>query len=78
MWIHVFVLAGMAALGVLIFGGRLPKQEILTRREWKLLLLLLAAGNSLGAYLTYTQNGDCQWEEDMYFENCKSFSVRNP
>ena len=68
MWIHVFVLAGMAALGVLIFGGRLPKQEILTRREWKLLLLLLAAGNRLGAYLTYTQNGDCQWEEDMYFE----------
>lgn len=68
MWIHVFVLAAMAALAVLVFGGRLPKQEILTRREWKLLLLLLAAGNSLGAYLTYVQNEDCQWEEDMYFE----------
>ena len=59
MWIHVFVLAAMAVLAVLVFGGRMPKQEILTRREWKLLLLLLEAGKCLGAYLTYVQNADC-------------------
>lgn len=68
MWVHILVLAGTAVLAFLVFMNRLPKQDILTRREWKLLLLLLAAGNSLGFYMTYTQNKDCQWREEMYFE----------
>ncbi len=32
------------------------------------MILLLAVGNVLGAYLTYTQNNSNQWKEDMYFE----------
>lgn len=68
MWLHVGLLAGTVVLAVLAGRGRIPHQEMLTVREWKLLLLLLAAGNCLGAWMTYTQNKDRQWDEDMYFE----------
>lgn len=68
MWLHIFLLAGTLIVAVLAVIGRIPGQDILTMREWKLLLLLLMAGNCLGAWMTYTQNKDIQWDADMYFE----------
>lgn len=68
MWLHVCLLAGTVVLAVLAGRGRIPHQEVLTVREWKLLLLLLAVGNCLGTWMSYSQNKDRQWEEGMYFE----------
>lgn len=68
MWIHIFLLAGTAALAVLVILGRVPGQQILTMREWRILLLLLVGGNCLGMYMTHTKNEEHQWKEDMYFE----------
>lgn len=68
MWLHVFLLAGTVVLAVLVILGKIPKQDILPKGEWRLLLLLLAAGNCLGAYMTCTQNREHQWKEGMYFE----------
>ena len=68
MWLHIVLLAGTAILAVMVVLGKIPWQDVLSKREWKLLILLLAVGNVLGAYLTYTQNNSNQWKEDMYFE----------
>lgn len=68
MWLHICLLAVTLVLAVLAITGRIPGQGVLTMREWKLVLLLLAAGNGLGAWMTYTRNKDIRWAEDMYFE----------
>lgn len=68
MWLHIILLAGTAALTGMAVLGKIPKQNILSKREWRLLLLLLTAGNCLGGYLTYIQNEDHQWKKEMYFE----------
>ncbi len=68
MWLHICLLAGTLVLAVLAGMGSIPHQDVLTVREWRLLILLLAAGNCLGAWMTYTQNKGRQWETGMYFE----------
>lgn len=68
MWLHIVLAAGTAALAALVVLGKIPGQKILSAREWKRLLLLLVVGNTLGAWMTHTQNRDRQWKEDMYFK----------
>lgn len=68
MWLHICLLAGTMLLACLVVAGKLPDGVMLTMREWKLILLLLAVGNGLGAWMTYTQNKERLWKEDMYFE----------
>ena len=68
MWLHIVLAAGTAALAGLVVLSKNPGQKILSAREWKWLLLLLAVGNALGAWMTHTQNRDRQWKEEMYFE----------
>ncbi len=68
MWLHICLLGGISVLAVLAAMGRLPRQDILAAQEWRVLFLLLATGDCLGAWMTYTQNQDRQWSEGMYFE----------
>ena len=68
MWLHIVLAAGTAVLAGLVVLSKIPGQKILSAREWKWLLLLLAVGNALGAWMTHTQNRDRQWREEMYFE----------
>lgn len=68
MWLHIVLAVGTAALAILAGVGRIPGQKILNAREWKLLLFLLAAGNGLGAWMSYTRNSGRHWDEKAYFE----------
>ena len=44
MWLHICLLAGTLVLAVLAGMGSIPHQDVLTVREWRILILLLLKG----------------------------------